>query len=62
MPKRKTVQIAVTAIPSTLGQHDQGWALVALCDDGTVWDFDYHTQSWTAIPAIPQSSEAPDAA
>lgn len=32
----------------------RGCAVVALCDDGTLWDFDFQYMNWRKLPNIPQ--------
>jgi hypothetical protein len=32
----------------------RGGSIVALCDDGTLWDFDFQYMNWRKLPDIPQ--------
>lgn len=34
--------------------HDKTYTIFALCDDGTLWNFDISKNSWDKIPEIPQ--------
>jgi hypothetical protein len=47
---RKITQIAV--VPGD-GQYNH-LALIALCDDGTVWEMALHDGKWWPVPPIPQ--------
>jgi hypothetical protein len=47
---RKIIQIAHAM------SDERGFSIVALCDDGTLWDFDGQYRNWRQIPAIPQES------
>jgi hypothetical protein len=39
---------------STALSGDGGMAVVALCNDGTIWDYDPRKERWEQLPAIPQ--------
>ena len=50
--ERKIIQISASASPSDHGSREH---VYALCNDGTVWQFDaIGHYTWTDIPPIPQ--------
>ena len=53
MKPRKIIQIAVSGVKNT--QETQcNYIVVALCDDGTVWDTSGTQPVWCGFPPIPQ--------
>ncbi len=47
---RKIIQIAHAM------SDERGFSVVALCDDGTLWEYEGQYRSWRQTPAIPQES------
>jgi hypothetical protein len=50
--RRKVIQIAVAGNDET-GTDDLRWAILALCDDGTVWRLRNLAGSWRPLPPVP---------
>lgn len=52
---RKIIQITAKSFPH---DHQNGWdaygVVVALCDDGTVWEKGDEDKIWNRLPDIPQ--------
>ena len=53
---RKPIQITSTYADGR-GEFRPCITLTALCDDSTIWDFDYRGNKWHKIPNIPQDTE-----
>ena len=53
---RKAIQI-ISTYADGRGVFKPCVTLTALCDDGTIWDFDYREKKWHKIPNIPQDTE-----
>lgn len=49
-PSRKPVQIA--AMPESEKYYP---TVVALCDDGTMWAYNFDSKIWSELPPIPQN-------
>lgn len=47
---RKPISIAV-------GATDNRQVLIAVCDDGSVWEFDYCSQKWAKCDPIPGTED-----
>jgi len=55
--RRKITQIAACQSESTTddgGTFSITYGLYALCDDGTVWDYQFGDKQWLRMAAIPQ--------
>lgn len=51
--KRKIIQIATAGVNNTR-RTQCDYIIIALCDDGTVWQYQPYTQEWEQTIAIPQ--------
>jgi hypothetical protein len=51
---RKIIQIAHAI------SDNRGFSVVALCNDGTIWELDHHCRSWKQMPDIPQDPDTGD--
>ena len=52
---RKAIQI-ISTYADGRGVFKPCVTLTALCDDGTIWDFDYREKKWHKILDIPQDA------
>lgn len=51
---RKIVQISAAQSAHPGSSAEATLSIYALCDDGTVWYFDFRNQIWMALPNVPQ--------
>ena len=51
---RKPIQIAHAM------SDERGFSIVALCDDGTIWEIDAQYRNWTRTQDIPQDPDTVD--
>ena len=56
---RKAIQIATTCIPLHEGLHSEVHSVLALCDDGSIWELatpcrPTGRERWLQLPSLPQ--------
>lgn len=61
--KRKVIQIAAAAAKSAAVvdhevEYDTDEILLVLCDDGTIWTYDFRNSEWEGLPDVPQDGES----
>jgi hypothetical protein len=50
---RKIIQVSVSGVSNTIQTQCGVW-VIALCDDGTVWQTDEASPTWKLLPEVPQ--------